>query len=127
MILVEAEPIMPAAVEDAKTKVLAAFTTMHALQVFHSVEELAAFLDDEVLDGLAEAGFPRALCRVILFYRTPQAAQEVAKRMQPGGAFYAWQAPGCWLVLWERHGTQLRDWARRAEPNWQGDLPQGIL
>lgn len=127
MIFIEREPKLPSAVETAKVRILAAFKTMHMVHTFDTVKELEAFLE-QGLDELKAAGYPRALSRVVLFARSKEAAAVVAQRMVPGGAFYFWESPGCWLPLWKKHGSNLTEWAKRAEPDFSAELaPQGMI
>lgn len=117
MILAERDQTLPVAVADFRAKVLLYLQAANALKEYDTVPELRAFLDGEVLDGMAALGYPRGLTRVVLFYRQPRAVIEVAERMLPGMAFEAHRAPGCW----QRFGPHLEDlrmWAVRLEPEW---------
>jgi len=123
MILLEVEPALPGAVETNKAQVLTALQTMHAVGHYATVGELAAFLDN-LLEELTDAGVPRGLTRVLLFYRTPRAIEEVQQRLVPGGTFLAFKAPACWQRLGARL-PELRAWAREIEPGFD-DLPAGV-
>lgn len=124
MILVELEPALPAVMEAAKAQVLTCLAAGHRVKVFDGKGDLEAFLD-EVLDGLVAIGAPRGLTRILLFHRTPAAAEVVARRMLPGGVLRAWQQPRCWNDLAGKV-PDLRAWAMRAEPGFQDPMPKGI-
>lgn len=123
MILVEREPKLPSVVESVKAQVLLALRANHALQEFDSTGDLAAWLD-RLLEELVAAGAPRALTRVLLFYRSPAALAEVKRRMLPGGSLQAYPAPGCWPAFGKQL-PELKAWAERLEPGWCS-TPRGI-
>lgn len=124
MILLERDIPLPTAVETCKAQVLHLLQVQHRIHEFDGSADLAAFLD-ETLDGLVAAGAPRGLTRVILFYRNPRAVTVVAGRLVHGAAFHAFVMPGCWMQL-GRNLTELKAWARQAEPAWVEALPRGI-
>jgi hypothetical protein len=117
MILAEREPTLPRVVEQRRTEVLHYLRAANAIKEYDTVRELTAFLESEVLDGMARLGMPRGLTRVLLFYRNPKAIVEVSNRMLPGMAFDAFQAPQCWRHFGPRL-KELEMWARRIEPQW---------
>lgn len=109
MILVEDEPDLPAGVDQAKAQVLMVLQTVQPVRSFGSLADLAAFLD-QVLDGMAQAGVPAGLTRVVLCYRTPAAATVVLRRLAPGARFVALAIPDAWGPL-ARDLVDLRAWA----------------
>jgi hypothetical protein len=126
VILIEAEPALPAAVESIKAKTLITLGAMHPRQEYDTVAALSKFLDDLLNELRGIQGAPPGLTRVLLFYRDKRAVQEVAARLMPGGTFLAFQMPGCWVKVFKPKLPHLLEWARSIEPGYVADAMKGI-
>ena len=109
MFLIEDEPTLADPQKIAKAQVLAAVQPVQPVHAFRTPHDLGAFLD-QVLVGLAGAGFPALLTRVVLIYRQPAAVAAVRRRMSPTGTLLALLAPDAWTTL-ARDPAGLRAWA----------------
>lgn len=110
------------AVASARRAVLEAFTPMHLIHGYKTVEDLRAFLDAGLEDmrkakigDQIPADTPIALTRCWLFYADRAAVDACGLRMAPGVRCEAWAQPTGWLEFYKRI-DELRAMARRYDP-----------
>ena len=110
------------AVASARRAVLEAFTPMHLIHGYSSIEGLSAFLDAGLEDmRKAQIGdqipkeMPIALTRCWLFYSDRDALAVCGVRMAPGVRCEAWAQPGGWTEFYKQIES-LRMMARRYDP-----------